>query len=63
MTQRMASDMFDLPLPLGPTMPVMGLSNVSRVLEGNDLKPCISSDFKYRANTGFQVEFFSDRLL
>jgi len=55
MTHRMASDIFDLPLPLGPTIPVIGLSNVRRVTDGKDLKPCISRDFKYRTNTVLQL--------
>ena len=51
-TQRIASDIFDFPLPFGPTIPVIGLSKDNRVLSGNDLKPCISIDFKYSYNTG-----------
>ena len=47
MTQRMASEILDLPEPLGPTMAVISFSNVSRVLSGKDLKPWISSAFKY----------------
>ena len=39
MTQRMASEMFDLPEPFGPTMAVMSFSNVRRVLSAKDLKP------------------------
>ena len=47
MTQRMASEILDLPEPFGPTMAVMSLSKFSTVLSGKDLKPWISSDFKY----------------
>ena len=39
MTQLIASEIFDLPLPLGPTMDVMSLPNCSTVLSGKDLKP------------------------
>ena len=39
MTQRMASEMLDLPEPLGPTMAVMSSPKVSTVLSGKDLKP------------------------
>ena len=38
-TQRMASAILDLPLPLGPTITVVPSSNVSFVLSGKDLKP------------------------
>ena len=47
MTQRMASEIFDFPEPLGPTMAVMSRSKVRRVLSGKDLKPWISSAFRY----------------
>jgi hypothetical protein len=39
MTHKMASDMLDFPLPFGPTIAVIGFSNVSLVFSGNDLKP------------------------
>ena len=39
MHQRMASTMFDLPQPLGPTTAVMGSGKVNTVLSTNDLKP------------------------
>jgi hypothetical protein len=39
MTHKRASEMFDFPLPLGPTIPVIGLSKVSLVFSGKDLKP------------------------
>src|SRR5579885_118905 len=44
-TQRIASTIFDLPQPLGPTMPVMGWSSNTWVLSANDLNPLISNDF------------------
>ena len=46
-TQRIASDILDLPLPFGPTMAVMSFSKVKRVLSGNDLKPWISKARRY----------------
>ena len=46
MTQRIASTILDLPQPLGPTMPVMGWSNITWVLSAKDLNPLISKDFK-----------------
>ena len=42
MTQRMASTMFDLPHPLGPTIDVIGSGNEMVVLSTNDLNPQIS---------------------
>ena len=51
MTQRMASEILDFPLPLGPTMAVMSSPKVSTVLSGKDLKPWISSAFKYKSRT------------
>src|ERR1044072_1047767 len=45
-TQRIASTIFDLPQPFGPTIPVIGLSNTICVLSAKDLKPFISNDFK-----------------
>src|SRR5258708_7853504 len=42
MTHRMASTMFDLPQPLGPTIDVIGSGNEIEVLSTNDLKPLIS---------------------
>jgi hypothetical protein len=44
-TQRIASTIFDLPQPFGPTIPVMGWSNWITVLSANDLNPFISNDF------------------
>ena len=38
-TQRMASEIFDFPLPLGPTMAVMSSPKVSTVFSGKDLNP------------------------
>ena len=46
MTQRMASEIFDLPEPLGPTMAVMSSPNRISVLSGKDLKPCTSKDLR-----------------
>src|SRR3569623_2729725 len=43
MTQRMASTMFDLPQPFGPTMPVIGSWKVTVDLSTNDLNPRIST--------------------
>src|SRR5512140_372355 len=43
MTQRMASEMFVLPQPLGPTTAVMPLPNDTSVASTNDLKPWRSS--------------------
>ena len=51
MTQRMASEIFDFPLPLGPTMAVMSSPKESTVLSGKDLNPWISSAFKYKVCT------------
>ena len=45
-TQRMASEILDLPEPLGPTTPVMPAPMVSLVRSGKDLKPWISSSFR-----------------
>ena len=50
MTQRMASEIFDLPEPFGPTMAVISRSKVRRVFSGKDLKPCISNAFKYKTH-------------
>src|ERR1700742_777001 len=47
-TQRIASTMFDLPQPLGPTTPVIGLSNMIWVLSAKDLNPFISNDFNLK---------------
>src|SRR4029079_17097567 len=38
-TQRMASTMFDLPQPFGPTIEVIGSGNEMVVLSTKDLKP------------------------
>src|SRR2546428_12962449 len=48
-TQRIASTMFDLPQPFGPTTPVMGLSSITWVLSAKDLNPLISNDFNRTA--------------
>src|SRR5688572_3401978 len=42
MHHRIASTMFDLPQPLGPTTPTFCSSNVSTVRSQKDLKPMIS---------------------
>ena len=39
-TQRIASEIFDLPEPFGPTIAVMPPRNLISVRSGNDLKPC-----------------------
>ena len=53
MTHRMASDMFDLPLPFGPTIAVISWSKFRRVLSGKDLKPWISNAFKYTKSLAY----------
>ena len=50
MTQRMASAIFDFPLPLGPTTAVMAWSKVRRVFWGKDLNPCSSKALKYKGH-------------
>lgn len=64
-TQRMASTMFDLPQPFGPTIPVIGWSSTTWVLSAKDLNPFISSDFKRkgqrfwgRTKIGFSVVYY-----
>ena len=47
MTQQIASEILDLPEPLGPTMAVMLSPKFRTVLSGKDLKPWISSAFRY----------------
>ncbi len=46
----MASTMFDLPDPFGPTITVMPRGNSSRVLSAKLLKPTSSSALSMRAN-------------
>ncbi len=46
-TQRIASIIFDLPEPLGPTIPVIPGINSIIVLSAKDLKPLISSDLSF----------------
>ncbi len=46
-TQRTASEMLDLPQPLGPTIAVMPGSKFSEVLSANDLNPTAFRFFKY----------------
>ena len=58
-TQRMASEMLDLPDPLGPTMAVMSSPKVRTVLSGKDLNPWISNAFKYKQDTSYSLR---DRL-
>lgn len=44
-TQRMASTIFDLPQPFGPTIPVIWLSRLMTVRSAKLLNPLISNDF------------------
>ena len=53
-THKIASEIFDFPLPLGPTIAVMGLSKFNFILSLKDLKPCISTDFNPTATPLFQ---------
>ena len=46
-TQRIESEMLDLPEPLGPTTTVRPGSNTIWVLSANDLNPLSVSDFRY----------------
>src|SRR5207247_341640 len=46
-TQRMASETFDLPQPLGPTIAVTPGRKLSEVLSANDLKPRTVRFFRY----------------
>lgn len=46
-THRTASEMFDLPDPLGPTTAVMPGSSVSALRSAKDLKPLRTRDFRY----------------
>ena len=46
-TQRIESDTFDLPEPLGPTTTVRPGSKTIWVLSANDLNPLSVSDFRY----------------
>src|SRR5680860_411905 len=46
-TQATASTTFDLPEPLGPTTTVMPGSKSSTALSAKDLKPLMTSDFRY----------------
>ena len=57
-TQRTASPILLLPLPLGPTTAVRPLSNVSLILSGKDLKPCNSRDCRYIALSHLFLEHF-----
>ena len=45
-THRTASEMFDLPDPLGPTTAVMPGSSVSALRSAKDLKPLRPRDFR-----------------
>ena len=56
MTQRMESEILDLPDPLGPTMAVISSAKVSTVLSGKDLKPWISNAFKYKSHTSYLTQ-------
>src|SRR4030095_4750666 len=58
-TQRIASETFDLPQPLGPTMAVTPGRKLSEVLSGKDLKPRTVRFFKYirkKVNSTVRVE-------
>ena len=46
-THKTASEMFDLPEPLGPTMAVMPGSMDSTLRSAKDLKPFRTRDFRY----------------
>jgi hypothetical protein len=61
MTQRMASTMFDLPHPFGPTMVVTPGSNVSVVSSAKLLKPCSSSLLRYMCPRGRRQKTNIDR--
>ena len=52
-THRIESDMFDLPLPFGPTTTVRPGSNTSCVLSAKDLNPLSVSDFRYTSCLAF----------
>ena len=51
MTQRMASEILDLPEPFGPTMAVMSSPKFSTVLSGKLLKPWISKARRYTSRS------------
>ena len=59
MTQRMASEMLDLPDPFGPTMAVMSSPKFNTVLSGKLLNPCISSAFKYNCVTSYTLAYLN----
>ena len=48
-THKTASEMFDLPEPLGPTTAVMPGSSESTLRSANDLNPLRISDLRYIA--------------
>src|SRR5215208_8032450 len=50
-TQRILSTILLLPQPLGPTIPVMFSSKLTRVLSAKLLKPLISRDFSRTIST------------
>jgi hypothetical protein len=53
MTQRMASTMFDLPQPFGPTIDVIGSGNEIDVLSTKDLNPKISMRLIFKARSSW----------
>src|SRR5436190_6744499 len=55
-TQAMASAMFDLPEPLGPTMTLMPWVNSSVVLSAKDLKPRMASERRNTLSTDANAE-------
>ena len=57
-TQRIASEIFDLPLPFGPTIAVISSSKRISVLSAKDLKPCSSSDFRYTIAVSLKTKDF-----
>src|ERR1051326_6569973 len=54
-TQRMASETFDLPQPLGPTMAVMPGMKLSEVLSAKDLNPRTVRFLRYIAGEGLNA--------
>ena len=48
-TQRIASEIFDFPHPLGPTIAVTPLSKIISILSAKDLKPISSIFSKFKS--------------
>src|SRR5262245_46233489 len=61
MVQRIASTMFDLPHPFGPTTAVTSWSKTTTVLSTNDLKPQISTFLIFMGCRGLLRYHPSDR--